>query len=173
MTNILKWKKNSFTNKVSVLSQNNPIGILHKKRYSQVGQNHSQKLKYIFKSKGVLKPQISIVENVSNETVGKISVTKFTQQAIVTIENPRTIWKIDTKCNFKCDFKWTIKNDKNTIVVSSEAKTFIMDDSNIDKELLLIAGLFIDSYNHYLISLITLFNGTLALFWVLYFFVMK
>lgn len=138
----LRWKKNLFSNSYIIYSNDEQIGKLKDKTFSQTANGELENKEFIFKTKGFLKQQTEIIDSIENRVIGEITYNNWMTKATITIDNKTINWKYDNLWNTK----WSLFNSEGISIKYSGSSSSGQIDSNIDDPLLLLSGLFVTNY---------------------------
>ena len=142
MQTSLRWKKGLFSSTYSIYSNDQLIGKLKDKTFSQSADGELNGKKYTFKTKGFFKQRTKILDNIDNKVIGEITYNNWMTKATLLINNKRTNWKYDNLWNTK----WSICDSEGIEIKYAGSSTRGQIDSNTDDDLLLLSGLFVINY---------------------------
>ena len=142
MNTNLKWKKSLFSSTYSIYSNDQLIGKLKDKSFSQTAYGELNGKKYIFKTKGFFKQHTEIFDNKDNKLIGEITYNNWMTKASLLVNNKKTNWKYDNLWNTK----WSIFDSEGIEIKYTGSSTSGQIDSNSDDSLLLLSGLFVTNY---------------------------
>jgi hypothetical protein len=138
----LNWKKEIFTSTYSIYSNNQLIGKLKDKTFSQSASGELNGRKYIFRTKGLFKQHTEILDEAENRVIGEINYNTRMTKASLYINNKEASWKYDNMRNTK----WRIFDTEGIEIKYTGTSRKGQIDANTDDELLLLCGLFVTNY---------------------------
>jgi hypothetical protein len=142
MQTSLRWEKGLFSRAYSIYSNNQLIGQLKDKTFSQSSDGELNGKKYNFKTKGFLKQKTEIRDATNNKVIGEIIYNSWMTKADLIILNKKVNWKYDNLWNTR----WRIFDSTGTEIKYSGSSTRGRIDSNTDDSVLLLSGLFVTNY---------------------------
>ena len=142
MQTSLRWKKGLFSSTYCIYSNDQLIGKLKDKTFSQSADGELNGKKYTFKTKGFFKQRTEIRNDKDNKVIGEITYNNWMTKATLLILNKKTNWKYDNLWNTK----WSIFDSEGLKIKYTGSSTRGQIDSNTDDDLLLLSGLFVTNY---------------------------
>ena len=142
MQTTLRWKRNFFSNLLSIHSEDRQVGELREKPFAQISEGELHGKKYSFKTKGFLNQYTEIIDSIENKVIGEIHYSSWMTKATISIDSKKSSWKYDNMWNTK----WSIFNSEGIDIKYSGSSTSGQVESNIDDELLLLSGLVVTNY---------------------------
>lgn len=138
----IRWKKKPFTNSYSIYSNNQLIGKLNERTFSQTANGEFEDKKYIFRTSGFINKHTSITDRDRNRIIGVISFGNWMTKATLSINNKTYYWRYD---NF-FSTSWRIYNAEGIMIKYTGYSTGGQIDTNTDDPILLLSGLFVNNY---------------------------
>jgi|GEM_PF-3199045 len=156
MTQVISYRTSYFSNKYQILKDSLQIGNLYKTEWLGCTIEASlNEQKFSFVSKGILHPSITIINPVTNTTVGTIEINhllSFHQTAILTLQNgSKYYWT----CNnfFTNDWQWTSLINSEIVFKSVEPLDIFKQNGTItfsnntqDTELFITLGIHLRNF---------------------------
>jgi len=142
MKTILTWEKGIFSNTFNIYKDGHLIGKIKNNCFSQSADGELNEVKYIFKTKGLLKQHTQILDYQTNSLIGEISYNNWMTKATLSIQNEEIYWKYENVWNTK----WTIFNSDGIQINYSGSSTRGKIESNTENDLLILIGLFVTNY---------------------------
>ena len=142
MQNSLRWEKGVFSDTYRIYSNDQQIGIMKNKSFSQSAIGEINGKSYTFKTKGFFKQHTEIFDNIDNSVMGEITYNNWITKAFLSIRNKRRTWKYDNIWNTK----WSICNSERVEIKYAGSSTGGQIDSNTEDDLLLLTGLYVTNY---------------------------
>lgn len=142
MQTSLRWKKGLFSDTFRIYSNDQQIGKLKNKTFSQSSVGEINGKEYTFKTKGVFKQHTEILDNSDNSVIGEITYNNWMTKAFLSIQNKKINWKYDNIWNTK----WSIYDSDGIQIKYAGSSTSGQIDSNVDNDLLLLTGLYVTNY---------------------------
>ncbi len=142
MKKILNWKKGLLKNTYEIFDEQELIGKLKERNWTQAADGEAKGKKYSFKTKGILNPVTEITEDESKTVIGRISYNSWKTRANIELNNTTMQWKYDNIWNTK----WSLFTSENILVSfhGSYSKGKIeFDEADY---LHVLTGLFITNY---------------------------
>lgn len=136
------WTKGLFSNLYSIYSNGALVGNLKDKSFSQTAQGKVNGKEYIFKTKGFLKQYTEIIDSSENRIIGEITYNNWKTKATISLNNKTINWKYDNAWNTK----WSLFDSTGVLMNFSGSSSKGQINSNVDDELLILAGLFVTNY---------------------------
>jgi len=142
MKKTLNWKKGLFSSCFEIHSKGVIVGRLKEKNWTNSAIGELNGKKYSFLTKGFLHKETQIVDNESNNILGKITYQTWGKKARIEIDNKVINWKFTNVWNTR----WCLidLNGKEINYKGSSSKGNIEFEEQND--LLLLTGLFITNY---------------------------
>lgn len=138
----LRWEKGLFSKTYKIYANNQLVGNLVDKTFSQSASGELDGGRYTFRTKGVFKQHTEILDNKENKVIGQIIYNSWMTKATLSVLGKTISWKYDNVWNTK----WNIF-DKDGISIKYTGSTISGKiDSNTDDALLLLCGLFVTNY---------------------------
>jgi len=138
----LKWGKGFFSNTYNIFSNDQFIGELKDRTFSQTADGELNGFKYIFKTKGFFNQTTEIFDAIDGKLLGAITYNGWMTKATMLISNKTINWKYD---NLWCT-KWSVFDSEGVMIKYSGSSSKGQIDSNSDDALLLLSGLFVTNY---------------------------
>ena len=142
MKNSLRWKKGVFSETYRIYSNDQEIGKMKNKTFSQSAIGEINGKSYTFKTKGLFKQHTEIYDNIDNSIIGGIGYNNWMTKAFLSIRDKKSTWKYDNIWNTK----WSIYNLDGVEIKYSGSSTGGQIDSNTEDDLLLLTGLYVTNY---------------------------
>lgn len=142
MKSNLKWKKQLFSSTYSIYSNNQFVGKLKDKSFSQKAIGEFNGKEYTFKTKGFFNQNTEIIDNEKNKVIGKITYSNWKTKATLSIIDKSIYWKYDNVWNTK----WSLFDNKGIEIKYTGTSSSGQIESNTDDALLLLSGLFVTNY---------------------------
>lgn len=138
----LRWEKGLFSKTYSIYTNNQLVGKLTDKIFSQSASGEMNGKEYTFRTKGLFKQHTEILDNKENRVIGEITYNSWMTKATLSVLGKMINWKYDNIWNTK----WSIFDSEeiNINYTGSSMKGNI--DSSTDDALLLLCGLFVTNY---------------------------
>ncbi|MBM2817033.1 MAG: hypothetical protein HW421_3795 [Ignavibacteria bacterium] len=141
MSTSLKWKKGFFKSTCEIISGGNIVGWLKDSTWRQSSEAEINGKKYTFKTKGFFKQETQIIDS-GNQVIGKISYNAWMSKAIIEYSGKTVNWKYDNIINTK----WSISDSLGNIISYKGSFTKGEIEYDIQDDLLLLTGLYIEDY---------------------------
>lgn len=139
----LTWKKGIFSNTYNIYKDGLQIGIIKNNGFSRYAYSELNGVKYTFKSKGILKQYIQIIEDRTSTVIGEIKFNNWMTKATLSFQNKEAYWKYGNLLNTK----WSIFNSEGIQINYSGSSTSGEIESNTKNDLLLLSGLFVTNFH--------------------------
>jgi len=136
------WKKGIFSSTYNIFFNEQQIGKLKDKLFSQSSVGEINGKEYTFKTKGFFKQHTEIFDIQTNQPIGEISYNNWMNKAIITIQEKTANWKYKNIWNTK----WEVTNKEGLKINYTGSSTKGKIESNTENDLLLLSGLFITNY---------------------------
>lgn len=136
------WRKNLFSELYSIYSNEDLIGTLEEKLFSNSAMGSLNRKEYTFIKRGFLKQNIDIVDNLTNKVIGTIRFSGLMTKAYLTINDESYLWKYD---NFS-GTKWTVLNSEGIKINYTSSFTSGLIFSETNDDLLILSGLYVSNY---------------------------
>ena len=138
----LNWEKEIFSSSYSIYSNNQLIGKLKDKTFSQSASGELNGREYIFRTKGLFKQHTEILDKAENRVIGEINYNSWMTKASISINNKEASWKYDNIWSTK----WRIFDSEGIEIKYTGSSRKGQIDANTDDALLLLSGLFVTNY---------------------------
>ena len=99
-----QWKKDFFSNTYHICKENQLIGSLTSKSFSQISEGKLNGKSYTFVTRGFLNQNTDIIDSVSKKLIGQITYNSSMTKATITFADKTIHWKYDNAWNTK----WSI-----------------------------------------------------------------
>ena len=142
MQKSLSWKKGLLSDSYRIYSNDQQIGKLKNKTFSQSSDGEINGKEYTFKTKGFIKQHTEIIDNSDNSVIGEITYNNWMTKALLSIQNKKINWKYDNIWNTK----WSIYDSNGIQIKYAGSSTNGHIDSNTEDDLLLLTGLYVTNY---------------------------
>lgn len=142
MKNYFQWKKSLLSSTYSIYSNEQIIGRLESKTFSQSAIGELNGKEYTFKTKGLLNQNTEIIDTKENKVIGEITYNTWMTKATISVSNQSVNWKYDNMWNSK----WSLFDQEGTEIKYAGSSTKGTIESNSDDALLLLCGLFVTNY---------------------------
>ena len=136
------WKKGIFSDTYRVYSNNQQVGELKNKTFSQSSTGEINGKSYTFKTKGFFKQHTEIIDNSDNSVIGEIAYNNWMTKAFLSIREVKHTWKYENAWNTK----WSIYESDKAVISYKGSSTGGKIESDIDHDLLLLTGLYVTNY---------------------------
>jgi len=140
--NNFNWKKGIFSDTYRVYSNNQHIGELKNRTFSQSSPGKINGNSYTFRTKGFFKQHTEIIDNSDNSVIGEIAYSNWMTKAFISINEREHIWKYDNIWNTK----WSIRDSDNEIINYKGSSSSGQIESDANNDLLLLTGLYVTNY---------------------------
>ena len=137
-----QWKKDFFSNTYHICKENQLIGSLTSKSFSQISEGKLNGKSYTFVTRGFLNQNTDIIDSVSKKLIGQITYNSSMTKATITFADKTIHWKYDNAWNTK----WSITDESGTVINYSGSSGNGRLETNTDDALLLLCGLFVTNY---------------------------
>ena len=138
----LSWKKNLLSNLYNIYSNDQHVGTLKEKTFSQTTNAELNGKKYIFQTRGFIKQYTEIIDPLENKVIGKITYNNWATKATISINYQLILWKYDNLWSTR----WSIYNADGINIKYAGSSSKGQIDSNTDDALLLLTGLFVTNF---------------------------
>jgi len=138
----LRWEKEFFSSTYSIYSNNQLIGKLKDKTFSQSADGELNGKKYTFRTKGLFKQHTEILDKAENKVIGEITYNTWMTKASLSFYDKKANWKYDNLWSTK----WSIFDSAGIEIKYSGLSKKGQIESNSDDPLLLLSGLFVTNY---------------------------
>ncbi len=138
------WTKGVFSSQFQLYSETKQIAFLNEKPFSQSASGKINDKQFYFQTKGFMIRETSIIDEISNREIGKISYNSWKTKAVISLYSGEVY-------NWKYLNMWTkqsciSKNNEVVLDIKSNFNRGTIEASDTD-ELLLLCGLFLKSYH--------------------------
>lgn len=154
----LTWKNKLFSNTTRIYSNDQLVGQLNHKTFSQTTECELNGEKYKFVSKGFFNQHTEIFESNDEQALGDITYSSWSNKATIFLKDKKIDWKYDNMWNTK----WRIFDSEGLEIRFSGSSTKGEISSNTDSALLILSGLYISNY--YSQIAIAVFASAVAVF---------
>jgi hypothetical protein len=142
MKTTLYWKKELFTGTCKIYSEDNLVGYLNEKSWSQYAEAELNGEKFIFKTKGFFNRETQIYK-IENETpVGKITYNTWRRKARIEYSGKVYSWSFINLFSTK----WIVQNDEGFLINYRSSCSKGSIESDHQNNLLTLTGIFIRNY---------------------------
>ena len=138
----LRWEKGLFSKTYKIYSNNQLVGNLVDKAFSQSSSGELDGRGYTFRTKGTLKQHTEILDNQENKVIGEITYNSWMTKATLSVLGKTISWKYDNIWNSK----WSIFDKDGIRIKYSGSSKSGKIESSTDDALLLLFGLFVTNY---------------------------
>ena len=138
----LSWKKGVFSDKYKIFSNEQQIGNMKNKTFSQSATGEINGKSYTFKTKGFFKQHTEIWDHTSNEVIGEITYNNWMTKAFLSIGKKSYTWKYENIWNTK----WSIYESDQILVNFKGSSSGGQINSKIEDDLILLTGLYVTNY---------------------------
>ena len=138
----LRWEKEIFSSTYSIYSNNQLIGKLKDKTFSQSADGELNGKEYLFMTKGLFKQRTEILDKADNKVIGEITYNTWMTKASLSFNNKKANWKYDNMWSTK----WSIFDSEGIEIKFSGLSRKGQIETNSDDPLLLLSGLFVTNY---------------------------
>jgi hypothetical protein len=138
----LKWKKGILSNEYTIYSNDEKVGKLKDKTFTQVSEGEFRGKGYIFRTKGFLKQKTEIIDSAENKVIGKITYNDWMTKAKISVHDKTISWKY----NSIWQNKWSLFDNEGINVKYSGSSIKGKIDSTVDDPLLILSGLVVTNY---------------------------
>lgn len=135
------WKKGIFDCAYKIYLNNQQIGLLRDKTFSQTSEGEINGKSYLFKTTGFLKQRTQIL-NENNELVGEIEYNNWMNQANISLGARKIIWKYSNIWHSK----WNMSDSTGLQINSSASTTAGTIETNTLDDISILTGLFVTNY---------------------------
>lgn len=149
----LSWKKRLLGSKYSIYLNENLVGNLMDRTFSQSGDGEFRNRKYSFRTYGLLRQKTEIIDNETSEVIGNIIYNAWMNKAQLTINHEVLYWKYEDWLNTR----WSISNDEGVQVKYFGSPTNGNIVSTIDDGILVLTGLFVTNFYWKFVLILGLF----------------
>jgi hypothetical protein len=138
----LRWEQEIFSSTYSIYSNNQLIGKLKDRTFSQSADGELNGKAYIFRTKGLFKQHTEILDKSEDKVIGEITFNTWMTKASLSFNEKRANWKYDNPWSTK----WRIFDSEGIEIKYSGRSGKGQIESNSDDPLLLLSGLFVTNY---------------------------
>ena len=142
MQNKYYWKKGLFSETYRVYSNDQQIGKLKNKPFSQSAVGEISGKNYTFKTKGFFRQSTLIIDNIDNSVIGEIDYNSWMTKAFLSLKEKKYSWKYDNIWNTK----WSIHESDKVLINYKGSSTGGKIDSDTNDDLLMLTGLYVTNY---------------------------
>ena len=146
----LNWKKGIFDSTYSLHEQNEQVGWLQSKSFSQQSVGKLNGKKYAFRTTGTFSQKTDIFDLEDKKKIGEISYSNWMTKAEINFSDRSMHWRYENHWNTR--WRLTGEGDKDIQYISSTTSGLI--NSNTESELEILTGLYINNYYSQLLLLI-------------------
>ena len=138
----LQWKSKLFSSDYMIFNKEQQVGMLNNSFLSSNTNGVLNEVKVVFKSKGILKQYIEIFKADTNDIIGVITFDSFMSKAKIIINGTSYNWKYTNSWNTR----WRVSIENGGSINYKRKNTKGTIESNIDDSLLMLIGLYINTY---------------------------
>lgn len=138
----LSWKKGVFSDRYKIFSNDQQIGSMKNKTFSQSATGEINGKSYTFKTKGFFKQHTEIWDHANNEVVGEITYNNWMTKAFLSLKEKKYTWKYHNIWNTK----WSIHESDKALINYKGSSTGGQIESVVNNELLILTGLYVTNY---------------------------
>ena len=142
MNTMLRWEKAIFSSTYRIYSNNQLIGKLKDRTFSQSADGELNGKEYIFRTKGLFKQHTEILDKAESKVIGEITYNTWMTKASLSFYDKKANWKYDNPWTTK----WSIFDSEGIEIIYSGRSGKGQIESNSDDPLLLLSGLFVTNY---------------------------
>lgn len=139
----VNWKKNIFSSKYKLFSQDKKVGELNSEKYGRISIGEINNKSFKFQKKSFFSSKIEIIDLSLNKVIGNIKFNKWSYKAKLNIKGKKFDWRYD---NF-WQTKWNISENDFSIIKFNKSTFKGEIKSKASNDLLLLCGLLIHSRN--------------------------
>lgn len=154
----LSWKNGLFSNTTKIYSNDQLVGQLNHKTFSQTTECELNGEKYKFVSKGFFKVTTEIFGSSASQPQGEIKYGNWSSKATIALNGKSLDWKYDNMWNTK----WHISDADGLEIEYAGSSNKGSITTNADSPMLILSGLYI--YYHYYQISIAVFASLIAVF---------
>lgn len=154
---IYKWERSIFGDIYNIYKGDSIISNFIFKFFSNKADVILKGKRFEFRTKGFLKQTTKIIDLDNNKVFGVIKYSAWGRTADITIDNINYLWK--PKNIFQSS--WNIFYSDEPVVIFKNSYGSGYLESNDDKELVILAGIFVQSYLSQM-AMITIFMALIA-----------
>lgn len=125
-----------------IYSDDNAVGYLRDRSWSQSSDGELNGERYRFKTNGFFKPETQIFYSESDTAIAKIAYNSWMTKARIEYSGTVYTWSLD---NF-WSTKWSLRNTEGSTIRYHRSSLRGIIDSDLQNNLLVLAGLFINNY---------------------------
>ncbi len=137
-----QWKKDLLSYTYHIYKENQLIGSLTSKSFSQISEGILDGKSYTFVTKGFFNQNTDIIDSSSKNVIGHIDYNSSMTKATLTLSGKTIHWKYDNAWNTK----WSITDESGTVINYAGSSGNGHFEANTDDALLLLCGLFVTNY---------------------------
>lgn len=141
MSTIYTWTKGIFECTYKINLNNQQIGMLRDKTFSQTSEGEINGKRYTFRTCGFFQQHTKIV-NENNELVGEIEYNNWMNKATINLGARKIIWEYNNIWHTK----WRMSDSTGLQINASSSTTAGTIETNSTDDLSVLAGLFVTNY---------------------------
>ena len=142
MQHNMYWKKGIFSDTYRIFSNNQQIGELKNKAFSQSSVAELNGKSYTFKTKGFFRQHTIIIDNSDDSVSGEIAYNSWMTKAFLSINGRKYTWKYENVWNTK----WSIYEAEKAVINYQGSSTGGKIFSEINNDFLLLTGLYVTNF---------------------------
>ena len=141
MSTIYNWNKGIFECSYKIYLNNQQVGFLKDKTFSQTSEAEINGKRYTFRTCGFFQQNTKII-NESNELVGEINYNNWMNKATITIGARKIVWEYNNIWHTK----WSMSDSTGLQINASASTTSGTIEAKSADDLIILAGLFVTNY---------------------------